>query len=73
MAESYSTEGPQCPHCGRQFTADGPEYYDESQYTKDECDECGKEFSVSVCNSTSWTCEAMPPDVKRTSDQETRP
>lgn len=52
-----SQEGPQCPNCGRQFTADGPEYYDEAGYTSEECDECGETFAVSVCTSTTWTCE----------------
>lgn len=64
MPETYSTEGPQCPHCGRQFTADDPSYYDEMRYKQDECDECGKPFSVSVYHSVSWTCEALPDEQK---------
>ncbi len=56
---TYSTEGPKCPHCGRQWTADDAAYFDESHYTKDECDECGKTFSVSVYTQTSWTCEPV--------------
>lgn len=59
MSESYSEEGPACPHCGRQFTADGPEYYQDS-YTQDECDECGGLFKVEVQHSVSWTCTAIP-------------
>jgi DNA-directed RNA polymerase subunit RPC12/RpoP len=59
MPETYSTEGPICPHCKRQFTADEPHYYDETGYTEDECDNCGKKFSVRVYVSTSWTCEAV--------------
>ena len=54
--ETYSTEGPQCPYCGRQYTADESGYYDEN-YTSQECDECGNTFSVQVYTSTSWTCE----------------
>lgn len=61
MAEStYSTEGPKCPHCGYQITADESEYYDEQRYTEEECPECGKLFDVSVYINTSWTCSARP-------------
>jgi transposase-like protein len=56
MSETYSTEGPKCPHCGRQFTADDPIYFDEQGYTEEECDDCGKSFDVEVYNCTSWTC-----------------
>ena len=55
MKEAYSTEGPICPYCGRQYTADEVGYYDEMNYTSETCDECGNEFSVSVYTSTSWT------------------
>lgn len=54
---TYSDEGPQCPYCGRQYTADEPIYYDEQNFTEDECDECGENFSVTVSHSVSWTCE----------------
>jgi hypothetical protein len=57
--ETYSHEGPQCPHCGRQYTADDPWYYDEDKCTEDTCDECGKPFSISVHTSVSWTCEPV--------------
>jgi len=58
MAEdTYSIEGPQCPYCLTQFTADEPHYYDEMNYTDDECDACGKTFKVQVFHSVSWTCE----------------
>jgi transposase-like protein len=57
--ETYSTEGPQCPHCQRQITADEPIYYDESRYTEDTCDGCGKLFAVLVYTSTSWTCSPI--------------
>jgi len=59
MSETYSHDGPQCPHCGRQFTADEPHYYDEMNYTRDECDECEKPFAVRVYTSVSWTCEPI--------------
>jgi len=59
MTEStFSTEGPKCPHCGRQFTADDAAYY-QPAYVKDECDECGKTFSVDVHYEVSWRCEAI--------------
>lgn len=56
---TYSTEGPQCPHCGRQYVADDPDYYDEYRYTNDECDECGKPFLVTVTISASWACREV--------------
>lgn len=59
--ETYSHEGPQCPYCGRQYTADEPFYYDENLQAMD-CDECGEQFRVSVCISTSWTCEPKTDD-----------
>lgn len=52
---TYSTEGPECPHCGRQYTADDPSYYSEN-YTEETCDGCGETFEVEVYHSTSWTC-----------------
>lgn len=57
--ETYSDEGPQCPHCGAQFTADEPHYFDEWNYTEDTCGECGKRFKVELYTSTSWTCTKM--------------
>lgn len=63
-AEStYSTEGPICPYCARQYTADEGHYYDEQNYTEQECDGCEKTFSVRVYTSTSWTCEAIDPEL----------
>lgn len=59
MNETYSTEGPQCPYCERQYTADESFYYDEQNYTEQECDECGKRFQVRVFHSTSWACEPL--------------
>lgn len=56
LNETFSSEGPQCPYCGSQFTADEGFFYDESQYVEDECSDCGKKFKVEVNNSTSWTC-----------------
>jgi NAD-dependent SIR2 family protein deacetylase len=62
--ETYSTEGPECPHCGRQYTADEPHYYDDN-YTEDECDECGKKFKVEVHHSVSWACTTFAPQEQR--------
>ena len=59
--ETYSTEGPQCPYCDRQYTADDAGYYDESGYTEETCDNCGKTFDVSVYHSVSWTCSQREP------------
>lgn len=54
--DTYSIEGPQCPYCQRQYTADEPHYFDEMGYTEEDCDQCGKTFEVMVYTSTSWTC-----------------
>lgn len=52
---TYSTDGPQCPHCGFQITPDDPFYFNESRYLEDECSDCGKKFKVEVYTQTSWT------------------
>ena len=57
--ETCETEGPKCPYCARQYTADEPHYYDDMNFTEMECDGCGKEFRVSVYTSTTWTCEGL--------------
>ena len=59
VSDTYSDEGPQCPHCGRQYTADEPHFYDERNYTEDTCDTCEKPFQVSVYTSTTWSCEPV--------------
>lgn len=56
--ETYSTEGPQCPYCGFQYTADDPIYYDAQRFTEETCDQCDKTFDVEVFTSTTWTCIA---------------
>jgi len=57
--ETYSEDGPQCPYCHRQFTADEGYYFDEMNFTRQQCDECAKTFKVRVYTSTSWTCEPL--------------
>lgn len=66
--ETYSTDGPTCPHCGFVFTPDDGIYYDERRYTEDECPECEKKFKVEVFHSVSWTCEAIDPSPPRGSE-----
>lgn len=61
---TYSTSGPECPYCGRQYTPDEAYYYDESNFTEQECDGCEKTFKVEVCNSTSWTCRPIDTSPK---------
>ena len=58
-AETYSTEGPKCPHCGRQFIADEAHHYDKMNYTEDECPSCGGKFKVEVYHDVSWACTAI--------------
>jgi len=60
--ETYSHEGPKCPYCGRQYTADEPHYYDEMNYTKETCDKCEKEFEVRVEQTVAWACDPIDPD-----------
>lgn len=57
--EMFSDEGPICPYCERQFTADEPGYYDESNYTSETCDACNKKFDVSVNHTTTWLCSPI--------------
>jgi transcription elongation factor Elf1 len=52
---TYSTDGPQCPYCNREFVPDEGFYYD-SNLAELDCDECGKAFKVEVYHSVSWTC-----------------
>ncbi len=55
---SYSTAGPQCPHCGFTITPDESIYY-EPRYTEEECQECGTKFKVEVHHSVAWACEPI--------------
>jgi rRNA maturation protein Nop10 len=74
FADTYEHEGPKCPYCGRQYTADDPAYFDEMNYTEEDCDSCGKTFDVAVYHTVSWTCsarvEATTPTPETTSDGE---
>jgi transcription elongation factor Elf1 len=54
--ETYESEGPKCPHCGRQYTADEPHYFDEMSFTEMDCDQCGEHFEVEVHTTTNWLC-----------------
>jgi hypothetical protein len=51
-------EGPECPFCGREYTADEPHYHDEDGFTI-ECDECGNEFQVWPMIHITWRTEAV--------------
>jgi hypothetical protein len=50
-----STDGPTCPHCGKQVTPDEAFYYDENRYVDDTCDACGKAFRVELHVQHTWT------------------
>lgn len=57
-------EGPQCPFCGTVFTADDPQYYDESGF-EDECGSCGGTIHVQPHISVSWdTAAVRRPEAK---------
>lgn len=62
MSDSYSHEGPRCPYCDYQITADEPFYYDEYSYNEDTCESCGKTFTVSVEASVMWSCYTKDED-----------
>jgi hypothetical protein len=47
-------EGPRCPFCKTQWTADDPVYYDENGF-EDECSECGNIIRIVPTISVSWT------------------
>jgi transcription elongation factor Elf1 len=59
LAETYGTDGPECPYCGHQHSDTEPAFYDE-RLTELECDGCSQAFDVLVYTSTSWTCTARP-------------
>lgn len=61
--ETFSEEGPLCPYCGRQYTADDSWFYDE-RLVEMECDGCEKTFTVSVCTTTTWTCDVKEETTK---------
>ena len=51
---SVSHEGPQCPYCLSQITADDPSYYDESNFIEFTCDDCGLTSKVQVYHEITW-------------------
>lgn len=60
--EAYSNDGIECPHC--HDVDDDPEsiYIDEGQIERHTCDNCGKEFTVSMYVSRSWTTLPIHPE-----------
>jgi hypothetical protein len=59
--ETRSKDGPTCPYCNALITPDEAFYYSED-YTKQQCYECNKTYSVSVFHSITWTCKARTND-----------
>lgn len=57
--ETYSTDGPVCPYCGKLHKPDEGFFYNED-YSEQQCWQCDRVFSVRVYISHSWTCEAKP-------------
>lgn len=49
-----SNEGPACPYCGDEVTADEGYYFDENRFTEGTCDACGAEYRVQVEIVTTW-------------------
>lgn len=55
-AETYSTDGPECPHCHHvQNVSDDPSIYYDEELAEVECDSCDRTFSCSVHIRHSWT------------------
>lgn len=72
QTETFSTDGPTCPHCGRVYTPDEPHYFDERGYTQETCDECERPFKVEVQHSVSWSCEVIDDSSSQTIAEETK-
>lgn len=53
MKNHMSYDGPICPYCDYQHTADEPFYYDED-LDEMECGLCCKKFEVRVSMTTYW-------------------
>lgn len=68
MGDTYSTEGPVCPYCNYQLTADEPHHFNDMEYTEDNCPSCGKTFRVEVYHSVSWSCEPLTQPPTGSSD-----
>lgn len=49
-------EGPKCPYCKFEFTADEDFYYDEYRYSEETCYYCNKKFKIDVRIETTWWC-----------------
>ena len=57
--ETYETgEGPSCPFCGTQWTADDPVYFDEYGF-EEACSECGNVIRIEPEISVSWTTKPI--------------
>lgn len=65
MKTTYSDgEGPECPHCGCVYTADGNHFFDDKGFEMD-CDQCGKEFKVWPNISVSWRTESIEREIDK--------
>jgi len=53
---TFSTNGPICPHCGKQYFADERRWFDESNLKDFKCDKCKNPMKVEVETETTWTC-----------------
>lgn len=52
--ETYGVGEIICPYCSNIFYPDEGHYYDEANYTSDDCYKCGRTFDVIVETSTVW-------------------
>ena len=68
MTTIYSDEGPTCPTCGRQYTADSDDLFRDTYAM--ECDSCGSSYTVVTEISTMWICtsSALNPPIDPSDD-----
>lgn len=56
---TYSDEeGPECPFCGAEWTADDPIYFDEKGF-EDDCPDCGNHIRIQPETWTAWRTTAV--------------
>lgn len=49
-----------CPYCGHARDGDSDDYGADGEEFKEECQECGKEFCVTVSIDVSWNAQCTP-------------
>ncbi len=62
IKETWSSYGPECPHCGHQHEPkDSGDYVDDDEFP---CAKCGEKFEMEVSVMHVWECRvAVKPSV----------